>query len=362
MSETTALTPTPPQLPEQVSRRGVTEAQWRTLSNNLFPGANPNSVLMVIDYCAARKLDPMKKPCHIVPMEVRDAKTGDYSWRDVVMPGVYEYRITAHRTGEYLGHEKATYGPDIEYMGVKAPEWCEMTVYRWNRLAGVKVPYTVTLYFTEVVATTWDKKTQTQKVNARWTRAPRQMLAKCVEAAALREAFPEEIGGEPTAEEMEGQRHVQVIDMPPVPQSALDRIPEAMRDNIDRAFEALGLPGGMRLAKAAEFLGGDGVMPEEGAQKLLDWCKDEYAKRKTGKPRQAKGEGNGKRTNAADAGRADSAPAPTTGSSASSQGPSPSADHSTGGEDRPAPPVEGHPSGVSHTTPVTASADNAELF
>jgi hypothetical protein len=47
----------------------------------LFPGANPNSVLLVWDYCLARKLDPLKKPCHIVPMEVKDAKTGTYEWR-----------------------------------------------------------------------------------------------------------------------------------------------------------------------------------------------------------------------------------------------------------------------------------------
>ncbi len=99
-------------LPEPVLRRGITEAQWRTLANNLFPGAASSSVLMVWDYCAARGLDPMKKPCHIVPMEVKDAKTGSYGWRDVVMPGIYEYRITAHRTGEYHGHtEPGARGP-----------------------------------------------------------------------------------------------------------------------------------------------------------------------------------------------------------------------------------------------------------
>jgi hypothetical protein len=32
------------------------------------------------------------------------------------------------------------------------------------------------------------------------------MLTKCTEAAGLREAFPDELGGEPTAEEMDGQR------------------------------------------------------------------------------------------------------------------------------------------------------------
>jgi phage recombination protein Bet len=154
---------------------------------------------MVWDYCVARKLDPLKKPCHIVPMEV---KVGNgYEWRDVVLPGIYEHRTTAQRTGQYLGHSKAVYGPELEVRGVKAPEWCEMTMYRWNAVSGQRVEFPVTVFFREVVATNREGKP-----NARWSKAPIQMLTKCTEAAGLREAFPDEIGGEPTAEEMDGQR------------------------------------------------------------------------------------------------------------------------------------------------------------
>ena len=106
---TTAIEKPPAALPDPVIRRGVNEAQWRTLCNSLYPGAKAQSVLMVIDYCAARRLDPLKKPCHIVPMEVKVGNV--YEWRDVVMPGIYELRTTAQRTGEYLGHAKAEYGP-----------------------------------------------------------------------------------------------------------------------------------------------------------------------------------------------------------------------------------------------------------
>lgn len=193
-------------IPEGAAQRGLTQAQWGTLSQSLFPGANPMSVLMVVDYCQARRLDPMKKPCHIVPMEVRDAKTGSYEWRDVVMPGIYEYRTTAQRTGEYLGHSRPEYGPEIEMMGVKAPEWCALTVFRWNSVASQRVEFPVQVFFREVVATAKDRKTGDWKINARWSKAPIQMITKCTEAAGLREAFPDEFGGEQTAEEMEGQR------------------------------------------------------------------------------------------------------------------------------------------------------------
>ena len=199
-------------LPTPVARRGITEPQWRTLANNLYPGADVNSVLMVWDYCIARKLDPLKKPCHIVPMKVKDVKSGEYYWRDVVMPGIYEYRTTATRTGLYMGHSKPDYGPEIEFLSEKMPEWCELSVYRWSKEAGQRCEFPVRVYFKECAGTKYDKKTNLLSLNDRWSRAPIQMLTKVCEAAGLREAFPDELGGTHTEEEMAGQ----VLDVQPV--------------------------------------------------------------------------------------------------------------------------------------------------
>lgn len=188
------------QLPAPIAERGISKEQWRTLTKSLYPGADPSSVLMVLDYCQARKLDPLKKPCHIVPMRVKDARTGDYAWRDVVMPGVYELRTTAMRTGLYLGHSKPEYGPEITHAGVTAPEYCEMEIYRWHEPSKSKIAFPVRVYFRECVGT--DNK---GNANQRWQKAPIQMMTKCTEAAGIREAFPDEVGGEMSAEEMQGQ-------------------------------------------------------------------------------------------------------------------------------------------------------------
>src|SRR3990167_3506375 len=246
-----------PELPDAVTRRGISEPQWRTLMNNLYPGARADSVLMVWDYCAARNLDPLKKPCHIVPMEVRDAKTNTYEWRDVVMPGIYEYRTTAHRTGEYLGHSEPVYGPDIDFKGVTAPEWCAMTIYRLNRVTGQRAEFPVKVFFREVVAL---KKEGTP--NARWTRAPKQMTTKCTEAAGIREGFPEEIGGEPTAEEMDGQRAIGrpdivtvAIDAPPSSAGLFEAASEGVRGAIEKGFAEMAFSDGAKLAKLNEFFG-----------------------------------------------------------------------------------------------------------
>lgn len=198
-------------LSTQLAERSITNPEWHTLSKSLYPGASQASVLMVIDYCRARNLDPLKKPCHIVPMQVKVGR--DYEWRDVILPGIYELRTTAIRTGLYLGHSKPEYGEPVEFMGMTVPAWCDLVIYRWNDAAKLKAEFPVRTYFAEVCGTTWDKDIQAHKANARWSRAPVQMMVKCAEAAGLREAFPDELGGQMTVEEMEGQR--QLIDVTP---------------------------------------------------------------------------------------------------------------------------------------------------
>lgn len=219
-------------LSDQIKARGISPEQWHTLAGSLYPGAKNASILLVIDYCHARKLDPLKRPCHIVPMKVGD------DWRDVILPGIYEYRTTAQRTGQYLGHSVPDYGEFVEFHGVSAPEWCDFTVYRWNDGAQQRAEYPVRTYFREVCAVRWDRDKGEEVVNARWTRAPVQMLTKCAEAAALREAFPDELGGEMTADEMRGQPaiegEVEEAETRRVGPVKLRKVVEAIRDVIAR--------------------------------------------------------------------------------------------------------------------------------
>lgn len=189
-----------------LEQNGVTEAQWNTAMTSLFPGANPASVRLYFNYCQSRKLDPMKKPAHIVPMNVKNAATGQYEWRDVVMPGIYEYRTTAARTGLYAGQDDVVYGPDVEFTGgvgnkktYTVPEFAKVTVRRI--VQGHICEFTGTAYFSETCATKKDGD-----LNAMWSKRPRGQLAKCAEADALRKAFPDELGGEMTIEEMEGKQ------------------------------------------------------------------------------------------------------------------------------------------------------------
>ena len=173
-----------------------------TLGNSLYPGADHNSIRMVISYCKASELDPMQKPVHIVP--IWDSKLG--RMRDVVMPGIGLYRTQAARSGQYAGVSEPEFGPDVtENIGgtsITFPSWCKVAVKR-ALPNGQIVEFFATERWKENYAAKGGKE-KSIAPNAMCTKRPYGQLAKCAEAQALRKAFPE-FGSQPTAEEMEGK-------------------------------------------------------------------------------------------------------------------------------------------------------------
>lgn len=217
------------------------------LISSIYPGAKRESAAMVLSYCRATNLDPMLKPVHIVPMSVKSGMKNrdgydEYVSRDVVMPGIGLYRITAARTGEYAGQDEPRWGPmkEMTYTATKRdwvtvpgrekkqprdtvfektleyPEWCAVTVYRL--VGGFRVAFTAVEYWTENYATA---SKNGDAPNAMWERRTRGQLAKCAEAQALRKGFPE-VGSQPTAEEMEGRDYSdEAPEAPPIAEPAV---------------------------------------------------------------------------------------------------------------------------------------------
>lgn len=191
---------------------GGTDVAWRVLCD-LYPAAEtPEIILAVVEYCAARHLDPLRKPVHVVPMYNAKLKRRV----QVVMQGINELETTAHRTKAFAGADEADYGPDETktFRGTQEDE-------RGNeRSVEVKLTYPVSAAVKVYRIVQGEKRAFSERVfflecygragfrsevpNARWTLAPRQMLAKVAKAASLRLAFPEEGLGY-AAEEMEGR-------------------------------------------------------------------------------------------------------------------------------------------------------------
>lgn len=208
-------------------------------STNLYSGAAPESIRLVLSYCKAAKLDPLMKPLHIVKMSVKNPQTGKYEFKDTLMPGIALYRTLAARTGKYAGIDEPEFGPMAEISGVHYPEWCAISVYKVGEDGR---------FFKFVAKEFWIENYATQGKssalpNATWQKRPFGMLAKCAEAQALRKAFPEACTGV-TAEEMDG-KDMKVVEAgveksaPPADISMAGKVKRLPKGSAMDAFEEL---------------------------------------------------------------------------------------------------------------------------
>lgn len=214
------LQPPRMQMPEHVAERyGLNDDTWRALTDAVFPLAKTvGAVLLALAYCDRNRLDVFQRPVHIVPMRVGNRTV------ETVWPGIGQIRIVAQRQEAFAGYDDCEFGEDktTTFNGkiqlwdngqrsgtqdieatVTYPEWARFVVYKMlhgerTRLPGPKV------WFTETFASRSHMGGDVP--NEKWTRSPRQMLEKCAEAAAYRRAFPDVLGNEMAAEEMEGRR------------------------------------------------------------------------------------------------------------------------------------------------------------
>lgn len=125
-------------------------------------------------------LDPFSRQIHAVK------RKGKVTFQT----GIDGYRSTAERTREYEGSDLPEYGPECscDAKPKPHPEWSEVTVYRTG-----KRPQRARAYWHEFHPGDNDFM---------WIKMPRNQLAKCAEALALRKAFPYVFADLYTNEEM----------------------------------------------------------------------------------------------------------------------------------------------------------------
>lgn len=219
-----------PYHPAVAERFGIDKASWKALVEAIFPTASSaESVILALSYCKARNLDPFKRVVHIVP--IWDSKRR--CMVDTVWPGIGELRTTAFRTQEYAGRAATTLGPDVSMLvgsvQMTFPEWAQVTVYRMVK--GQKVEFTgPRAYWLETYA---HQKRDDPSPNSMWKTRPRGQLEKCAEAAALRAAFPEEIGSDYIPEEVENMGRGEVIETTTVTGSKSNALADRLKGKIE---------------------------------------------------------------------------------------------------------------------------------
>lgn len=168
--------------------------QVQLIKDTVARGATDDELRLFLEVCKSKRLDPFSKQIHAV-------KRWDSGLRREVMSfqvGIDGFRALAERSGRYAGQDAPVWcGLDGQWVDVwlaqQPPVAAKMSVYK----QGFEKPVTRIALYREYVQTTKDGG-----ANSMWAKMPANQLAKCAEALALRAAFPEELTGLYTHEEM----------------------------------------------------------------------------------------------------------------------------------------------------------------
>lgn len=257
----------------------------------------PESVLIAIQMGADVGLSPMQALQNIAVINGRPSIWGDAALA-LVMPVLQRFKEWSEGTpgqDDYVAHCLA------HRVG-----WPDETVRKFSVWDARK-------------ANLWGKA-------GPWTTYPGRMLQMRARSWALRDVGADRLMGFILAEEAMDMEPIQIgggrteAAALPAPPNAFESLPEPLRDKIEQAFAQIRLPEGLRVVKLNEFLHAPDTVPEEGAERLLEWCRDEFSKQKTGKPRAPKTDSNA-RTPRKSA-RGDTAPPAERGASGEATAPS----------------------------------------
>jgi phage recombination protein Bet len=191
--------------PSRVAPLDFTEEQRQLIRDTFANGCSDAEFAVLMEVARARRLNPLFRQIHFV--QRWDSDKHRMVW--AAQASIDGLRAIAQRTGLYQGQDE----PEFVEHDDGTLKLCKVRVWRkdWPR------PAVGVAYWNEYVQTTRDKHTGKLRPTAMWARMPHVMLAKVAEAIALRKAFPEDMAGLYTTDEMAQAMSAPLPAQAPVP-------------------------------------------------------------------------------------------------------------------------------------------------
>jgi len=200
------------------------DTQLDTIKNMYCKGLSDDDITIFMHICARTKLDPFARQIYAVPRW--DGKLNKNVMS--VQTGIDGYRLIAERTGKYSpGREPVFHYNDDKTLRSATAFVKKMTDDgTWHEVAA-------TAFFGE-----YCQKTKDGRPTQFWLKMGHTMIAKCAEALALRKAFPGDLSGVYTEDEMK-QAEIDISECQPenrspkmVPQTP-KMVPQIENSNTD---------------------------------------------------------------------------------------------------------------------------------
>lgn len=164
------------------------EVKKELLKRTICKGSTDEELELFIHACKRTGLDPFMKQIYAVKRwsgsEKREVMT--------MQTSIDGFRVIAERTGRYAPGAETKYEYDSEKNLISATSYVKKLT-----LDGTWHVVSATAFFDE-----YAQRTKDGNLSQFWGKMPHVMLAKCAESLALRKAFPAELSGIYTMEEM----------------------------------------------------------------------------------------------------------------------------------------------------------------
>jgi phage recombination protein Bet len=161
-----------------------TKEQIELIKQQIAPRATDSELQLFLYQCQRTGLDALSRQIYAIHRSVKDGN--NYAQKMTIQTSIDGFRVVAERSGSYAGQGEPEF---VEQDGKII--CCKVRVYRFAKDG--------TRYEAAVGVAYWDEYVQNTPL---WTKMRHTMIAKCAEALALRKAFPQDLSGLYTSEEM----------------------------------------------------------------------------------------------------------------------------------------------------------------
>lgn len=229
-----------------------TERQVKLVKDTICQGATDDELTLFLMVCQRTQLDPFMRQIYSISRRVWDEPSKSWIEKRSIQTSIDGFRLVADRTRKYRGQTEMEW---CDKSGLWTPFWIKEEMPIAARVGALRAGFDKPMWgvarFESYVQRT------KEGITAMWRKMPEVLIGKCAEALALRKAFPMELSGIYTDDEM-GQ-----VENPESAQSETKKIEAEVVANGGTVTEII-------AQQTEEMVRKDMASTSEETEKLLD--------------------------------------------------------------------------------------------